>query len=143
MCKIEKLTIVFFRTVCNNLPGFNIQQSRADQVAQNMQQIPLNCVECEFEGCFEKAQATFKLLDKSGKLVGTKETAVSEKVSVSFDVAEPELWSAEHPNLYTLLIEVANEGRLLEITEQKVGIRNSRSSATSCTSTASALFFTV
>lgn len=80
-------------------------------------------VECEFEGCFDGTEAAFNLYDKNGRLVGTKKTAVGEKVSVSFDVKNPDLWSAEHPDLYVLLVEVEKEGQLLETTEQKVGIR--------------------
>ena len=39
-------------------------------------------------------------------------------------VENPRLWSAEHPNLYTLLLELKDaQGRVVERTEQQVGFR--------------------
>lgn len=80
-------------------------------------------IDCEFEGCFDDAAATFRLLDKNNNLVGEKTSAISEQLSVSFDIENPDLWNSEHPDLYTLLIEVAVAGETLEITQQRVGIR--------------------
>ncbi len=62
---------------------------------------------------------------KSG---GEMLTAVEERLEtaahVEMRVEEPLLWSAEHPVLYTLLIEVLDEdGAVLEIVSQPVGFR--------------------
>ena len=47
-----------------------------------------------------------------------------ETVCAALDVEEPRLWSAEEPNLYTLLLEtVDGSGTVTEYTEQKVGFR--------------------
>ena len=45
-------------------------------------------------------------------------------LSFAADVANPRLWSAEAPNLYTLLITLGNkEGKVLETTSHKIGFR--------------------
>lgn len=48
----------------------------------------------------------------------------SEKDTVTFDINEPALWSAEDPYLYELLIEAEdNSGNLTEIVTLKIGLR--------------------
>ena len=80
-------------------------------------------LDCCFDGSFDGARVEVTLLDKVGMPVDTKEADVSETLSFSFALENPDLWSSEHPNLYTLLIRVMADGQLLEITEQRVGIR--------------------
>ena len=47
-----------------------------------------------------------------------------EMVRISFKVQNPKLWSAEHPNLFSLKLNVYNkEGELQEVITQKVGFR--------------------
>lgn len=80
-------------------------------------------VDCEFEGCFDNAKAVFQLFDKENNLIEIKETEILENVSLSFALENPDLWSSEFPNLYTLLVNVVIDGQIVEITEQRVGIR--------------------
>lgn len=52
------------------------------------------------------------------------EKPLSESRHVTFQVKEPKLWSAEHPNLYLLRLELKNEaGECIEETRQVVGFR--------------------
>lgn len=63
----------------------------------------------------------YKLLDKENNELAKVETREDQ---VRFDLEEPNLWSAENPYLYTLLIEVYDgAGNLSEVVPYKVGIR--------------------
>lgn len=58
----------------------------------------------------------------AGEMEG-EETSASELL-FSLHVAAPQLWSAEHPNLYTLLLEMLDEnGKVVEVIRQNVGFR--------------------
>ncbi len=47
-----------------------------------------------------------------------------KKISLSSEIKKPALWSAEKPNLYTVLISLEkSSGEVLEIVEEKVGFR--------------------
>ena len=49
---------------------------------------------------------------------------LTENMTVEINVADPLLWSAEHPNLYTLLLEVLDEdGNITEVIPQEFGFR--------------------
>lgn len=80
---------------------------------------------------FKKGKLNISLLDSNKKLVSEKSVTIkklkklNEKVvSISMDVNSPEKWSAETPNLYTLLIELADKkGKTLEFRSTKVGFR--------------------
>lgn len=66
-----------------------------------------------------------ELYDREGSLVSTRTIDTGDgKWSVTMDVENPKLWSAERPNLYKLYIQVFNEkGSLVEVIPQKVGFR--------------------
>ena len=54
------------------------------------------------------------------------EAAVSQQgaAELSIPIAKPRLWSAEHPNLYKLTVELKNaDGKVIESVSRKVGIR--------------------
>lgn len=70
------------------------------------------------------------ILDKNGKNVfrQTKDTSISaslsEEISLSGRVSNPDKWTAETPNLYTLLLTLKDErGNLIEATSSKIGFR--------------------
>lgn len=76
------------------------------------------------------AKVESELLNASGKVVASpsillKPTASSEaEASISVQVKNPLKWSAEHPNLYKLLIALKDEaGKTLEVIPVKVGFR--------------------
>ncbi|MCM3443656.1 glycoside hydrolase family 2 TIM barrel-domain containing protein [Metabacillus halosaccharovorans] len=71
------------------------------------------------------ATAVAKLYDREGYIVGsTNQTIGGMNQSITIELDKPNLWSAENPYLYKLLIDIYNEsGALVEIIPQKVGFR--------------------
>ncbi len=83
-----------------------------------------------------RATVSYELLDSSGKAVEmaggrTESRRLSKKtvlVTDEYTVSDPAKWSAETPDLYTLVISVSSpggKGRLLGVTTQRVGFRTS------------------
>lgn len=72
------------------------------------------------------------LIDKDGKLLRTFTSQPSvvakgseQTVKAGCSLRDPQLWSSEDPNLYTIDIELLDgNGNLLEATSQKYGFRN-------------------
>ncbi len=53
-----------------------------------------------------------------------QKAAVETEMELTMHVSAPELWSAEHPKLYTLWIELLDEhGEVVEVIPQRVGFR--------------------
>lgn len=73
---------------------------------------------------------TCKLTDKNGKAIAT---SISEKQTVSaggqtsitanLNVQHPQLWHPQHPNLYTLKVEVIENGKTVDAGQSRIGIR--------------------
>jgi beta-galactosidase len=78
----------------------------------------------------QKARVTYKLLDDINLLKEeTKNILVTENstktTTFEFQIEKVKQWSAEHPNLYTLVIEVTDKkGKLLETTTREIGFRS-------------------
>lgn len=75
-----------------------------------------------------KMTASAKLIDSNGKeiLLGTKETDLSggnEAVTFAETVKAPEKWSAEAPNLYTLVMTIELDGKIICVKTYKVGFK--------------------
>jgi len=78
----------------------------------------------------KKFYLTYKLLDKSGKLV---ETSTSEKQTLeankdinvlqNIQVTNPALWHPNHPNLYTLQVDIIENKTITDNFRTKIGIR--------------------
>ncbi|ALC89421.1 beta-galactosidase [Bacillus sp. FJAT-18017] len=66
-----------------------------------------------------------ELVDADGTLIGSTDVQLDgAKVSLTIDVEEPSLWSAENPYLYKVFFNVYNaNGHLVEVVPQKVGFR--------------------
>ncbi len=78
-----------------------------------------------------KGTITYKLLDATTKIVVsetklfTSETLKKSVVNFSSTIPNVKQWSAEHPYLYTLVIETKdNKGKILEVTTSKIGFRS-------------------
>jgi len=74
----------------------------------------------------EGASVAASLYDRSGRLVASVPAAAvaDGKGTLTLEVDAPELWSAEHPYLYRLFLEVYDgAGKLVEVVPQKVGFR--------------------
>lgn len=75
-----------------------------------------------------KMTATAKLIDSNNGeiLLGTKETELSggnEAVTFKETVKAPEKWSAETPNLYTLVMTIELDGKIICVKTYKVGFK--------------------
>ena len=75
-----------------------------------------------------KMTASAKLIDSNNGeiLLGTKETELSggnEAVTFAETVKAPEKWSAETPNLYTLLMTIELDGKIICVKTYKVGFK--------------------
>jgi len=73
---------------------------------------------------------SFKLLDDN-TIISSGENKVqiskSQETSTSFNATIPNVkqWSAEHPNLYTLILETKDsKGKIIEIAQRKIGFRS-------------------
>ena len=63
------------------------------------------------------------LTDPAGKSVATAQVNGNGQKSVVMDVSNPEKWTAEAPNLYTLTATLKNGSNTLEVIPVKVGFR--------------------
>lgn len=75
-----------------------------------------------------KMTASAKLIDSNNEeiLLGTKETELSggnEAVTFTETVKAPEKWSAETPNLYTLVMIIELDGKIICVKTYKVGFK--------------------
>lgn len=75
-----------------------------------------------------KMTASAKLIDSNNGeiLLGTKETELSggnEAVTFKETVKAPEKWSAEKPNLYTLVMTIELDGKIICVKTYKVGFK--------------------
>ena len=64
------------------------------------------------------------MLDPHGNTVSQADSVPTDRqCHFSFPVEHPELWSAEKPTLYTLQLEVRENGKTIETVREQVGIR--------------------
>lgn len=70
-----------------------------------------------------KGTVDLKLLDKEGKEVTTTQVKGSGKQTASMTVSNPAKWTAETPNLYTLVANLQENGKIIESIPVKVGFR--------------------
>ena len=76
-----------------------------------------------------KGSLSYKLLDADKNVVASDKksfaTAKSSVLEFSSTLPNVKQWSAEHPNLYTLLIESKDKnGKTIEVTTSKIGFRS-------------------
>ena len=67
------------------------------------------------------ADVTLVLTDPEGKTAAETKATGSRKLKM--EVADPQKWTAETPNLYTLTATVSKGGKVLEVVPVKVGFR--------------------
>ena len=77
---------------------------------------------CAFSGAAAD-QLELALYDAGGTLVMNKSFSYSEAAELSLEVDQPKLWSAEEPNLYTLILLIQRDGKTVEAVSQKIGFR--------------------
>ena len=64
-----------------------------------------------------------KLLDKAGKEVASSQVKGSGKQSVTLSVSNPAKWTAETPNLYKLVANLSENGKVIESIPIQIGFR--------------------
>lgn len=67
--------------------------------------------------------ADIKLLDAKGAVTGKASVQGSGMQTVAISIANPLKWTAETPNLYTLVVALRNKDKTLEVIPVKVGFR--------------------
>ncbi len=82
-----------------------------------------------FEDTARDLSLNAKLVDADGKTVAeiSKPVTTTEKettLEMETTVSSVKKWSAEHPNLYTLVLSLNEDGNALEVTSSKVGFRS-------------------
>ncbi len=72
-------------------------------------------------------KASFELLDAAGKSIKKTSVALTDSVkfkNVNIYVKDPKKWTAETPNLYTVLTTLTDKrGKVIEVIPQKTGFR--------------------
>jgi beta-galactosidase len=79
----------------------------------------------------KKSQVAFKLYNSNSKLIASKSSELTVlqngegQVNFQVTIENAKQWSAEHPNLYTLVIELKDKkGNSIESTVSKIGFRS-------------------
>ncbi|MCR5040579.1 MAG: DUF4981 domain-containing protein [Clostridia bacterium] len=72
------------------------------------------------------ARVRFTLCDASGEVCAAGESEAAEAGSVFLPLEDPVTWNAEEPYLYTLFIELLENGAVVETHTKKLGIAESR-----------------
>lgn len=90
--------------------------------------VTLNMYINNYNNISGKMTASAKLIDSNNGeiLLGTKETELSggnEAVTFTETVKAPEKWSAETPNLYTLVMTIELDGKIICVKTYKVGFK--------------------
>ncbi|WP_391209593.1 beta-galactosidase subunit alpha [Psychrobacillus sp. L4] len=67
---------------------------------------------------------SYELLDSKLETVISGELKLSYQFTFTEEIHKPKLWSAEDPNLYTLLLTVKNGADIIEVIPQYVGFRH-------------------
>ena len=70
-----------------------------------------------------KGTVDLKLLDKAGKEVASSQVKGSGKQGVTLSVSNPAKWTAETPNLYKLVANLSENGKVIESIPIQVGFR--------------------
>jgi len=67
----------------------------------------------------------YSIIDANGVTIATKKVAASDlKAIETFNLTNPNLWSVDTPNLYTLKVKVLENGNVVDTEEQVFGIRS-------------------
>ena len=82
-------------------------------------------ISCDISLAGGKGDVKAELLGPDGKPVGKAELVDTVAGTVSFEVANPEVWSAEIPNLYTLLLFCGGEILRSSVGFRKIEVKDS------------------
>ena len=81
-------------------------------------------VDLKIEGNLDSVIKATLIDNSNNKILEKTQSIESNTLSIKEEVTDIKLWSAEEPNLYTLLIEVLDKSNnIIEVIQQKVGFR--------------------
>lgn len=81
-------------------------------------------VDLKIEGNLDSVIKATLIDNSNNKILEKTQSIKSNTLSIKEEVTDIKLWSAEEPNLYTLLIEVLDKSNnIIEVIQQKVGFR--------------------
>ena len=80
-------------------------------------------VKVEVENPVKGLNVKTSLINSSGITVASTSKKAEDFNQLSMKVKNPEIWSLEDPNLYTLKTELVEKGKVIDSSEIKVGIR--------------------
>ncbi|MFT3786246.1 MAG: glycoside hydrolase family 2 TIM barrel-domain containing protein [Tepidisphaeraceae bacterium] len=82
-------------------------------------------VDLTLDGATDGRSVSYELINPDGRSVWTStQKPTAPRWACSTNIETPDLWSAEHPHLYTLLVELKDaSNRTLEVIRQRVGFR--------------------
>lgn len=81
-------------------------------------------VDLKIEGNLDSVIKATLIDNSNNKILEKTQSIESNTLSIKEEVTDIKLWSAEEPNLYTLLIEVLDKSNnIIEVIQQKVGLR--------------------
>ncbi|CEO09240.1 beta-galactosidase subunit alpha [Paraclostridium sordellii] len=72
---------------------------------------------------YDNQKVQFELLDNNKQVIFEEIVEAKENLNFSKEVKSPLKWSAEEPNLYTLMISVYKDGEVVQVIPQRVGFR--------------------
>lgn len=81
-------------------------------------------VDVSFDGKLDNKEIAYQLFDENNKLIveGTQQLSGKQQ-EVNALVENPKKWTAETPNLYTLVLSLREGGKSIQATSTKVGFR--------------------
>lgn len=81
-------------------------------------------VDLKIEGNLDSVIKATLIDNSNNKILEKTQSIESNTLSIKEEVTDIKLWSAEEPNLYTLLIEILDKSNnIIEVIQQKVGFR--------------------
>lgn len=83
-------------------------------------------LDMEFSKKSDNLVINVKILDGNRQLIKLKENVTSEQTKITTKLQNVKKWSAEKPHLYTLVMELEQNGKVLEVMAQKFGFRTSQ-----------------
>lgn len=72
---------------------------------------------------YKNQKVNFELLDSNEVVVFEETVDINGELKFSKEIKNPLKWTAEEPNLYTLIVSVIKEDKVIQVIPQKVGFR--------------------
>lgn len=104
-------------------PKTGIEDFKVDTLLQQDEANAELHVEGVVRGNAENLEVSYELMDARLETVLKGVQHVGDTFQITGEVRAPKWWSAEAPNLYTLILTLKKDGRVVEVIPQRVGFR--------------------